>query len=55
VTLPDMTPKDQITPERTPSGHAPSPGHESAAMGSDIEDAWLSRRYYCGDSDPNPL
>jgi hypothetical protein len=49
VTLPDMTPKDQMKLERTPSGRAPSPGRESAAMDSDIEDDWLSRRYYGGD------
>ena len=49
MTLPDMTPKDQMTLERTPSGRAPSPGYESAGMDSDIEDVWLSRRYYGGD------
>ena len=49
MTLPDMTPKDQMTLERTPSGRAPSPGRELAAMDSDIEDDWLSRRYYGGD------
>ena len=40
MTLPDMTPKDQMTLERTPSGRAPSPGRELAAMDSDIEDDW---------------
>src|SRR4051812_40510330 len=49
-----MTPKDQMPLERTPSRRPPSPGLASARvepniMASDVEDAWLSGRYYGGD------
>ena len=49
MTLPGMMPKDQMTLDRTRSGCAPSPGHAASDIGSDIEDEWLSRRYYGGD------
>ena len=44
-----MMPKDQMTLDRTQSGCAPSSGHAASGMESDIEDEWLSRRYYGGD------
>ena len=49
MTLPGMMPKNQMTLDRTQSGCAPSPGYAASDMASDIEDEWLSRRYYGGD------